>query len=230
MTAVDVSAWQTALGLRADGDFGPATLAASMALIKPVAPGHRNKLANPIAFFDAVRAKFGPLSQRQVDGFRSLLDVMSVWPKSWVAYGLATTWHETARTMQPIKEMGGPDYFFRMYDKDGARPKVAASLGNTEPGDGVKFYGRGYVQITGRTNYTKYGITSNPDDALKSDVAGRILVDGMTKGVFTGKKLSDYLPGDYVNARRIINGTDKAESIAGYAQSFETALSAGAWS
>lgn len=55
------------------------------------------------------------------------------------------------------------------------------------------------------------------------------MVDGMEAGRFTGKKLSDYLPGDYVNARRIINGTDKAEQIAGYARQFEAALKAGGW-
>ena len=59
--------------------------------------------------------------------------------------------------MRPIHENGGSKYFFSMYDKDGSRPKVAKRLGNTEKGDGVRFHGRGYVQLTGRTNYQKAG-------------------------------------------------------------------------
>ena len=54
-------------------------------------------------------------------------------------------------------------------------------------------------------------------------------VDGMIRGWFTGRKLLDYIDGDrrdYVNARRIINGTDRAQVIAGYAMAFERALRA----
>ncbi len=148
---------------------------------------------------------------------------------SWVAYALATAWHETAHSMQPIKEFGGPTYFKRMYDSEGQKPQLAKRLGNIHPGDGVKFAGRGYVQLTGRDNYERYGIADRPDDAMKPDVAARILRDGMEHGRFTGKKLADYLPGDYVGARRIINGTDKAHEIAGHAHAFETALIAGGW-
>lgn len=179
---------------------------------------------DPARFFATVRARFGPLSQTQVDGFNALLRALADWPVSWKAYALATAWHETATTMQPIKEHGGPAYFTRMYDPRGARPHVAANLGNTKPGDGVKFAGRGYVQLTGRRNYTRYGIVDRPDDAMKPDIAAAIMRDGMAQGIFTGKKLSDYLPGDYVGARRIINGTDKAKLIAGYAEAFEDAL------
>lgn len=186
-------------------------------------------LAKPASFYAEVRDKFGPLSQPQVDGFEVLLKTMAAWPVSWVAYGLATTWHETAKTMQPIKEHGGEAYFKRMYDIEGARPDKARELGNLTPGDGARYAGRGYVQLTGKTNYARYGLADAPDDAMKPDVAARILVDGMSKGVFTGKKLSDYLPGDYRNARRIINGMDKANAIAAYALAFEGALTRGEW-
>lgn len=186
-------------------------------------------LANPAAFFAEVRLDHGPLNTPQVEGFNALLTAMEGWPVSWVAYGLATAWHETAVTMQPIKEFGGPKYFHKMYDPKGQNPKLAARLGNRLAGDGAKYAGRGYVQLTGRANYAKYGIEDTPDDAMKPDVAARILVDGMSKGVFTGKNLADYLPGDYANARRVINGVDRAAHIANLAIGFETALTAGGW-
>jgi hypothetical protein len=50
---------------------------------------------------------------------------------------------------------------------------------------------------------------------------------GMFEGWFTGKKLEDYIFGntcDYVGARKIVNGTDRAETIAGYAEKFQSAL------
>ncbi|MEH6697188.1 MAG: hypothetical protein V7672_00670 [Brevundimonas sp.] len=217
-----VREYQARRGLKADGWAGVATLADLDALLPPV-----ETRFDPAAFFASVKASFGPLSQAQVDGFNAVLDATKGWPVSWIAYGLATTWHETARTMQPIKEHGGEAYFTRMYDPKGERPHVAARLGNIHPGDGARYAGRGYVQLTGRTNYARYGIDDSPDDAMKPDVAGQILRDGMENGRFTGKKLSDYLPGDYVNARRIINGTDKAQTIAGQARAFEAALRAG---
>lgn len=176
------------------------------------------------AFFAGVRKRFGALTQAQVDGFNALIAAMDGWPVSWIAYGLATAWHETGRTMQPIKEMGGVAYFTRMYDINGQRPAKARELGNLTPGDGAKYAGRGYVQLTGKINYARYGLTDAPDDAMKPEVAGAILRSGMANGTFTGKKLSDYLPGDYVGARRIINGTDKDDEIAAYAVSFEAAL------
>lgn len=181
------------------------------------------------AFFAQVRTEFGSLNQGQVDGFNTLLAALKKWPVSWVAYALSTTWHETAATMLPIKEMGGNTYFKRMYDIEGDRPAKARELGNTRPGDGALYAGRGYVQLTGRLNYARYGLENRPDDAMKPDVAAMILKDGMEKGRFTGRKLADYLPGDYVNARRIINGLDKAQMLAGYAEKFERALRAGGW-
>jgi putative chitinase len=101
--------------------------------------------------------------------------------RRWLAYALATAYHEAAFTMQPIHEKGGPKYFFSMYDKDGDRPKVAKALGNTEKGDGVRFHGRGYVQLTGRTNYAKAkklvgaDLVNNPDLALDPAIASMIL-------------------------------------------------------
>lgn len=204
-------------------------------------------LANSKAFFDRVRDVdlLGPtLSPSEVAGCTAILEACASWPVSHVAYALATAYHETAGTMQPIKEIGGPDYFRRMYDKTGNRPNVAADLGNTEPGDGAKFAGRGYPQLTGRRNYARADrelglngeLLRNPDLAMRPDLAARIMEAGMREGWFTGKGCAAYLPAKgagtraaFIAARRIINGTDRAEKIAEHAMDFQEALQAGGW-
>lgn len=180
------------------------------------------------AFWDAIRPMFGGrLSQAQVQGIETLLAATAGMDVTHRAYLLATAKHETADTMRPITEYGGRKYFDK-YDTG----KLAKALGNTPEadGDGFKYRGRGYVQITGLANYRKAAkatgadLVNNPDGALNPDLAARILVRGCSEGWFTGRKLSDYLPGDYIGARRVVNGTDRASLIAGYAEVFESAL------
>lgn len=188
------------------------------------------------AFFDAVRTPLfgGKLSKDQMDGIKA---VLAAWDRSGdrdnrkLAYLLATTYHETARTMQPITEYGKKSYF----DKYEPGTKIGKALGNIDPGDGYLYRGRGYVQITGRANYRNAGqklgnnLLNNPTLALDPIVAGMALVRGSLEGWYTSKKLGDYITpisADYVNARRVINGTDKASTIAGYARTFEAAIKA----
>ena len=189
-------------------------------------------------FFDKIREQLfgGRLNKKQVEGTEAILDYLfneTDWPLPWIAYALATAYLETGRTMRPISEWGDDAYFFRMYDKQGDRPHIAEDLGNTEPGDGVKFKGRGFVQLTGRRNYELMGdrmdlpLAENPDYALEPDVAAFILADGMENGIFTGHSLDKYFnetDHDPIGARRIINGQDKAEEIAGYFDIFLKAL------
>lgn len=181
-------------------------------------------------FWTAARRLFGgALTQAQVNGIETILAASEGLPIGHRAYLLATAKHETADTMQPITEYGGRRYFDK-YDTG----KLAKALGNTpeKDGDGYRYRGRGYVQITGRANYAKAGkklgvdLIGNPEAALNPDIAARILVRGCSEGWFTGKKLDDYLPDDFRNARRVVNGTDKAELIAGYAIEFGKALAA----
>jgi len=183
---------------------------------------------NRSQFYANVRPMFGgSLSQSQVNGIEALIAATDALPITHRAYILATAKHETGDTMQPITEYGGRKYFDK-YDTG----KLAKALGNTPgaDGDGFLYRGRGYVQITGRANYAKAGgwlkldLIAEPDLALQPTVAAQIIVRGCSAGWFTGKKLSDYLPGDYVNARRVVNGVDDAKLIAGYAVEFERAL------
>lgn len=179
-------------------------------------------------FYQSIRPMFhGMLSQAQVGGIEALLAATEGQPITFRAYLLSTAKHETADTMQPITEYGGRKYFDK-YDTG----KLAKALGNTPEadGDGFTYRGRGYAMITGRANYAKAGaalgldLLHKPDLALQPTIAALTLVRGCVDGWFTGKKLGDYLPGDYRGARRVVNGTDKQDLIAGYAREFEAAL------
>ena len=128
-----------------------------------------------------------------------------------LAYILATTIGES--NVRPIKEY---------------RAAEGTALRKTQDAYWYTgYYGRGYVQLTWKANYEKFAkylgvdLVGNPDLALNPKYAAQIIAYGMKNGSFTGKKLSDYISGskqDFENARRIINGTDKAATFAGYAR------------
>jgi hypothetical protein len=180
------------------------------------------------AFFDVMRSEFGSLSQEQVEGTEALLDAAEEYslPMNQLAYVLSTSWHETAATMMPIAEYGkgeGHEYGEPCPQYD---DQVA--------------YGRGYVQLTWDYNYETADKQCSLNGALLEDfdlaldpaVAAQIIFRGMLEGWFTSKKLGDYVNEtvtDYWNARRVVNGTDKADLLAGYAESFEQALRAASY-
>lgn len=177
------------------------------------------------AFFDSVRPLFGgSLSQAQVDHLNTIFAAWDEYgdgnPRN-LAYILATAKHESG-SFKFLKEIWGPTPAQSGYEG-------RASLGNTVKGDGKRFMGRGYVQITGRRNYADWSkrlgidLLSSPSKASEPEIAARILVEGMMLGTFTGKKLNDY-PNDFVSARAIVNGRDRATLIAGYAYSFLEAI------
>lgn len=172
-------------------------------------------------FFDAIRGSLygGTLAQGQVDGIEA---VLREWEKRgltdcrWLAYMLATDKHETNATMQAVREA----YWL---SEDWRRTHLRY----------WPYYGRGLVQLTWEANYramsaiTGVDLIANPDAALDLDHAVQVMFYGMEHGTFTGKKLADYFSSsvdDPVGARRIINGTDKAQLVAGYHYNFLAAL------
>lgn len=195
-------------------------------------------------FFSSIRSKLAPkgrLSQSQVNGIEILLKEgeRRNFNTEWIAYVLATAWHETGTTMEPVRETFADtdaQAIARLNDawKKGRLKWVKKPYWNTG------FFGRGYVQLTHEYNYKKMGewlkidLVKNKDLALDPEIAAQIIYEGMLRGMFTGKKLGDYLDGDdaldaddvkqYEAARKIVNGTDKAKTIAKYAIHFENAL------
>ena len=181
-------------------------------------------------FFDLVRKKLfnGRLSTSQVSGMEAKIKAFqdSNFPLSWAAYCLATSYHETARKMQPVREgLSASDTWRRRNLRY------------------YPYYGRGDVQLTWKANYEKADreldldgkLISDLDLALDPDISANIMVRGMTEGWFTNKKLSDYLPKEdgsklqFKNARRIINSTDRDNLIAGHALIFQEALKEAGW-
>ena len=182
--------------------------------------------------FDILRERLfrGSLTQVQVDSLNYLVarceEFVLTYPET--AYVLATAFHETGyletingkkvmnRDMLPIKERGTQDYL-----------------------TGKKYYpyiGYGYVQLTWYENFLRVGkligvdLIKNPERALEKDIASEILIKGMVFGWFTGAGFHRKCPVyrynrlAYKRARKIVNGTDKADLIAGYAMDFEKAL------
>ncbi|MCX2697059.1 chitinase [Ochrobactrum chromiisoli] len=199
-------------------------------------------IRNPTTFFSYIRrAPFGGrLTQGQIDGIHAILaesEKRRVSDED-TAYMLATAFHETGGKMQPIRENlnyttaekirktwptrfktnASAEPFVRKAQKL-ANYVYGGRLGNTAPNDGWIYRGDGLPQLTGKDNFEKFGV--KPGMSLLTSV--RVMFDGMIKGMFTGKKLSDYFNDgidDPIGARAIVNGTDKAKLIAGYHKNF----------
>jgi len=208
---------------------------ASMPATAPARPARG--LASPDKFFASIRPLFGTMTQAQVEGIQAKLAAFAAQasPLAYVAYGFATSFHETGKKMQPVTEIG----------RGRGKPYgVPGKHGGQVP------YGRGDVQLTWDGNYEKAddelglngALLNDFNLALETEISARIMVRGMTEGWFAGDKVgrhkfARYLPSkgpatrpQFTSSRRIINGIERAEMVAGYAMSFQAALVAGAWS
>jgi hypothetical protein len=179
-------------------------------------------------YFEKVRSDLfaGAMTQQQVDGQNVIIGLWDYQatgsPMSdlrWLAYLLATVYHECATKMWPVTEYGDQAYL--------------------ESREYWPYIGRGFVQLTWRENYERASailgliddrdLVDHPDIALDSLIAARCLFRGCAEGWWTGKKLGDYFNDerdDPINARQIVNGNDRDELIAGYHDTFLAALEA----
>ena len=158
-------------------------------------------------FFDTVRRELfdGFLHSTQVDGMGRILDEWErrkLTDARWLAYMLATTIHETAEAMVPIKEAGSESYL---------RHKPY-----------WPWIGEGLVQVTLAANERKFGATK-PGDCMGWPVALHALFDGMITDVGLRNYFGPHRD-DPVSARLIINVTDRAQLVAGYLHLFLHAL------
>jgi predicted chitinase len=197
-TAAAVKKFQAARGLAADGIAGAATQAAL---------GAQRAAKQPAKSFALTPMQIGTICgcaganvEQHWPGLQKAMAECGLDNHASMVAAIATIGTEVPSFL-PINEYGGNAYFTKMYEgrKD---------LGNTQPGDGARYHGRGYIQLTGRANYRSYGqklglpLEQNPDLALQPEVAARILARYMKdRGI---DKLA--ARGDWQGVRRAVNG------------------------
>jgi hypothetical protein len=199
---------------------------------------------NRTFFFEHTRKVLfdGSMKQKQVEGIEAILNKWEKeMPKAddrWLAYMLGTAHHETGRTMQAVRET-----FASSDDKAISILNSAFGKGQlswvkkpywVKDADGKSWLGRGLVQLTHKSNYEKMkkaigeDLVKDPSLAMNLDVAVKIMFEGMTKGSFTTRKLADFFDGkkeEWRDARKIINGLERADLVASYAKSYYSAIS-----
>jgi hypothetical protein len=190
------------------------------------------------SFFDAVRVSLfdSVLNRHQVKGLTAILDraaVAEAIDDRWLAYMLATAHHETGRTMQPVRETfaASDERAIALLENafdNGRLPSVSVPYWRRDA-EGKSWLGRGLVQLTHPVNYEKMALAtgidlvSRPERAMEMAVAVDILFIGMETGAFTSRRLGQYFSvskEDWTGARRIINGRDRAELVAGYGRRY----------
>jgi putative chitinase len=187
-------------------------------------------------FYDRVRSDLyhGKLSQPQVSGIEALLheyNSRNLTNLQWLAYVMATAYHETAKTMQPVAEYGhGAGRSYGQKLKYGGGP--GKRIPYTVP-DHI-YYGRGHTQNTWYENYQaltnqakregkSWNFLYNPDILLQNEPSAWATFHAMLSGMYTGHSLKEFFNDnreDPEAARLIINGTDCKERIAEHYHKF----------
>lgn len=193
------------------------------------------------AFYDEVRQAlfYGKFTTSQMVGMDSIIAACKDLRlnRQGAAYCLATAYHETGTRMVPVREGFAKDdrtaiqIVTLMFNKG----RISTNYALPDKITGKSYYGRGLVQLTWKRNYVRAGnaldldLVNNPSMLLDPMISAQVLVRGMRDGWFTGVSLDDVSEPltsdpDFTNDRRIVNGTDRAEDIAVYADKFYRAL------
>lgn len=162
-------------------------------------------------YLDSFKKSFGELNQAQAQSIAQIISSFLIYGDRdfrKLSYILATAWHESKLAL--VKEKRGAPGSDLYQRQEAYWPSG--------------YYGRGFVQLTHKTNYEKLGkflnidLVKNPDLALDRRYAADIINIGMMEGLFTGLNLARFINtgADYINARKVVNGLDRAELIAGY--------------
>lgn len=159
----------------------------------------------------ALDKNFSKKQRTAIESIRQVLTELGITDPRYIAYIFATAWHESK--LKPVKER---------------RARLNTKLRKLQDRYWESgYYGRGFVQITWEYNYAKFdellniNLLEEPDLALQTDTAAKILTLGMRDGLFTGVKLSQFFNDsrtDWLKARRIVNGNDQAELIGQYGE------------
>lgn len=209
------------IGGKADGSYGPITENAIVRFAKAynlptdrLTPEFAKQIiqAKSVPGFDPSSELISPEltaellecplqdARTYLPGVLNGLNAKGILNKATLIAALATIGVETAG-FRPIKEWGDDGYFTEMYEgRD--------DLGNNRPGDGVRYHGRGFIQITGRANYRFYGqklgvpLEEKPDLALDPDIAAKILIE-----YFWDREVDKAAAeGDWKGVRKLVNG------------------------
>lgn len=192
------------------------------------------------AFFEAYRTYFSPsLNQAQVNGYDAIFDRyehLELSDARWLAYILATVYHETGAHMEPVREgfCSTDESSIKAVTNLYKQGQISENYADRQP-NGNSYFGRGLVQLTWVDNYKRLGnalgigtqLYDNPSLALDLTMSVKILFKGMLDGLFTGCRLDQYFNAtttDWLDARSIINGTDRSELVAKHAKHFHDCL------
>lgn len=162
-------------------------------------------------YLDSFKKSFGELNQAQAQSIAQIITSFMIYGDRdfrKLSYILATAWHESKLAL--VKEKRGAPGSDLYKRQEAYWPSG--------------YYGRGFVQLTHKSNYEKLGkflnidLVTNPDLALDRRYSADIINIGMMEGLFTGLNLARFINTgvDYINARKVVNGLDRAELIAGY--------------
>ncbi|MDD5759249.1 MAG: peptidoglycan-binding protein [Desulfobulbaceae bacterium] len=201
-TETALRAWQSSVGLVADGIAGPLSMSAlgSMSVAKLAVTVDITSVGKLFPY-----TKTSNIA-KNLPYVTAALAAFELTDSSMIAVALGTIRAETEGFV-PIAEFAS---HFNTLEGQGAFSAYEGRLGNKNTGDGARYRGRGYVQLTGRDNYQRFGallgvpLEANPDSACAPEVAACLLACYLH--VNKERLLKALAKGDLKAVRKVVNG------------------------